>query len=247
MEWQDAGLVLSARGYGENSLLLSVLTRNHGRCAGFVRGGRNARLQACYQPGSRVSVRWYARLSGQLGRFRCEGLEVFSARYLQDAGRLAALASACGLLDCLLPERDPCPDLFEDLGRLLERLQQADWAVRYLRWETALLAGLGYGLDLPDRYPRAANQALAFDLVQRRLLAAEAAGAGAVPVPAILIEDEAWPDPLAVTAALAITGRVLAGCALTGSGTNARAMTLRQRVIECVLASGRKKDIKYER
>lgn len=232
MEWQDEGLVLSARGHGENSLILSVLTRHHGRHAGMVRGGRASRSRAYYQPGSRIALRWQARLDGQLGQFRCEGLEVFSARYLTDPDRLAVLAAACALLDRVLPERDPHPELFQTLVNLLAGLGAGEWGQRYLRWEVALLAALGFGLDLPAAYPRHSNQPPLFDPVQHAILPADLAGTGALPVPAVLIEPEAHSDPLAVVAGLAITGHVLADRILAELPGSDKAMTIRHRVID---------------
>lgn len=37
MEWQDMGLVIGARKYGETSVILEVMTRSRGRCLGVVR------------------------------------------------------------------------------------------------------------------------------------------------------------------------------------------------------------------
>jgi len=247
MEWQDEGLVLSARGQGENSLILSVLTRDHGRHHGMVRGGRASRSRAYYQPGSRLALRWHARLDGQLGQFRCEGLEVFSARYLADADRLAVLAGACAVLDRVLPERDPHPDMFEALLGLLAGLSAADWGPRYLRWELDLLAALGFGLDLPAAYPRQSNQAPVFDPARHAIVPADQAGAGSLPVPSVLIEPEAHPDPMAVVAGLAITGHVLANQILAELPGSDQVMIIRQRVIDRLRRSaGRTGEGHYE-
>ena len=39
MEWSDQGIVLSSRLHGETGLVASLLTRTHGRHAGFIPGG----------------------------------------------------------------------------------------------------------------------------------------------------------------------------------------------------------------
>ncbi|MBL4907744.1 MAG: recombination protein O N-terminal domain-containing protein, partial [Sneathiella sp.] len=52
MHWIDDGLVLSAQKYGESSLILHALTREHGRFAGLVRGGTGKRLRGILQPGN---------------------------------------------------------------------------------------------------------------------------------------------------------------------------------------------------
>src|SRR5260221_653313 len=43
MEWRDEAIILSARPHGETSLILQLLTREHGRHAGLVRGARRSR------------------------------------------------------------------------------------------------------------------------------------------------------------------------------------------------------------
>ena len=48
MEWNDEAIVLSARPHGENGVILELLTREHGRHAGLVRGGASRRINPPY-------------------------------------------------------------------------------------------------------------------------------------------------------------------------------------------------------
>ena len=53
------------------------------------------------------------------------------------------------LVAVTLPERDAHPELYGRCLELVEALGAApDWAARYAAWELALLAELGFGLDL---------------------------------------------------------------------------------------------------
>ena len=52
------------------------------------------------------------------------------------------------LVEAALPEREPHPAVFADFLTLLDALGEDGWAVAYIRWEAALLADLGFGLDL---------------------------------------------------------------------------------------------------
>ena len=45
MDWTDDGIVIAARKHGESAVILSLLTREHGRHAGLVRGGVSARAR----------------------------------------------------------------------------------------------------------------------------------------------------------------------------------------------------------
>ena len=39
MEWRDQGIVIGARRHGEGSVIAEVMTAEHGRHLGLVRGG----------------------------------------------------------------------------------------------------------------------------------------------------------------------------------------------------------------
>lgn len=149
MEWRDEGIVLAARRHGERDAVASLLTFGHGRHAGLVRGGAGRRLWPLLQPGGRLECVWRARLAEHLGAFAVEPLQLHGGALLDDPLRLAGLASACALLEAVLPERDPHPDLYAALLTLLRRMgAQADWPADYVRFELLLLGELGYALDL---------------------------------------------------------------------------------------------------
>src|SRR5579884_900617 len=91
MDWRDSGFVLRARRHGESGIVAELLTAEHGRHAGLVRGGQMPRRRALLQPGNRLAVTWRGRLAEHLGAFECELLEPHAARLLDDPDRLAAL------------------------------------------------------------------------------------------------------------------------------------------------------------
>ncbi len=149
MFWTDEGVLLAARRHGESSAIVSVFTERHGRHAGLVRGGFGRRARPVYQQGNVLQITWRARLSEQLGAITGELRVPLAARLMADPARLAGLAATCALLETTLPERDPHPALYAVLSAFLEQLvQDPEWLERYIRFELALLAELGFGLDL---------------------------------------------------------------------------------------------------
>jgi DNA repair protein RecO (recombination protein O) len=148
MDWQDGGIVLSLRRHGESSVVVHLLTREHGRHSGLVRGGISKKQRGVLQPGNEVHANWRARLEEHLGNFSVELLDGHTGRVLSDPSRLAAMSSACALLDICLPEREPYPNLFASLKALLLVLPDEGWEGAYVAWELSLLAELGFGLDL---------------------------------------------------------------------------------------------------
>ena len=162
MHWTDDGIVLSARPHGESSVVLQLLTRERGRHAGLVRGGQGKRARGLYQPGNLVVATWCARLADHLGNYTCELMESHAARVLDEPARLAALSAAAAVSETALPEREPHTACFEGFLALLEALPGDHWAEVYVRWELALLAELGFGLDLESCAAGGANDQLAY-------------------------------------------------------------------------------------
>lgn len=148
MEWQDEGIVLGTRKHGETSAILEVMTREHGRHLGLVRGGRSRKQQPVLQPGNRLSLAWRARLDEHLGVFQAEPLAFNAARLLESAMSVYGLLTLAAHLR-LLPERDPHAGLYETLGIVIDHLDDPHSAAELVvRFELLVLDELGFGLDL---------------------------------------------------------------------------------------------------
>lgn len=162
MEWQADGTVIARRPFGENGVIIEVLTAGQGRHAGLVPGGASRRRAAMLQPGSRLQLRWRARRDDQLGTFTAEPLRA-RAGLLADPLALAGLNAVCALLSFALPERDPHPRLADQTEALLDAMESGgDWAARYLLWEMLLLDEMGFGLDLSRCAVTGAREGLAY-------------------------------------------------------------------------------------
>jgi DNA repair protein RecO (recombination protein O) len=150
MEWTDDGIVLGVRRHGESSAIVELLTRAHGRHLGLVRGGASTRMRPLLQPGNGVRAVWRARLDEHLGTFAIEGMRLRAATLLAvshaayGVTHLAALAR-------LLPERDPHEEIYDMLACALDDFDDAGGAaVHVVKFELAMLAELGFGLDLSN-------------------------------------------------------------------------------------------------
>ena len=221
MQWLDTGFVLSVRRHGETSAIVHLLTAGHGRHAGLVHGGAGRRLRSVLQPGNEVRAAWRARLSEHLGTFAVELERARAAGVLDDPLRLAALAAAAEILDAVLPEREPHPEVFARSRVLLDAIAEAaDWPVAYACWERDLLAELGFGLDLAEaRGPGPWG-------VTRTTGRVAPAGQGTLPLPAFLAGAEVPADlgarAAAVSDALVLTGAFLERAATPPGGFVAR-------------------------
>ncbi|APZ43314.1 DNA repair protein RecO [Acidihalobacter ferrooxydans] len=145
-ELQDEGYVLHARAYRETSLLLEVLTADHGRLGLIARGARRGRggQAGALQPFHRLQLRWSPR--GELHTLT--GAEELDRHRLPPAGLPAALYLN-ELLMRLLTRHDACDEIFQAYARALMQMAAGEALEPVLRdFELDLLDALGYGLTL---------------------------------------------------------------------------------------------------
>lgn len=162
MNWSDEGIILSVRPHGETAAVVELLTRAHGRHTGLVHGGRSRKARPVLQTGNHVDATWKGRLPEHLGHMTLELRRGYAAEAMDDAAALAALSSLTSLAR-LLPERDPHPALYEITLFVLGFLDdESVWPALLVRWEAALLADLGYGLDLTACAATGGNDALVY-------------------------------------------------------------------------------------
>jgi DNA repair protein RecO (recombination protein O) len=191
MEWRDEGLVLAARRHGERDSILEVMTREHGRHFGLVRGGRSSRQAPMLQPGNRIEVTWRARLEEHLGAFSAETLQSRAGVLIQSPSALHALSHVATLVR-LLPEREPHPHVFEAADALCALAAEPLHAGEMLaRFELMMLDELGFGLDLAECAATGSRERLVY--VSPRSGRAVSAEAGApyaerlLPLPGFLL------------------------------------------------------------
>jgi DNA repair protein RecO (recombination protein O) len=203
--------VLGSRRHGEANAILELMTREHGRHLGLVRGGASTRLKPVLQPGNSVMATWRARLEEHLGYFTVEGVDLRAASFLSVAHALYGVTHLAALTR-LLPERDPHESVYATLDAVLDQLgDAATVAVLAARFELQLLAELGFGLDLSSCAATGALDDLAYVSPKSGRAVSRAAGEPwrerLLALPPFLV-DEAAQSPTAdeLAAAFALTG-----------------------------------------
>ncbi|MEE4378460.1 MAG: DNA repair protein RecO [Candidatus Competibacteraceae bacterium] len=150
IELQPA-FVLHRRPYRNTSLLVDVLSRDHGRISMVARGARGprSRLKAVLQPFLPLLLSWSGR--GELSNLTTA--EATGPTVRIPAKRLLSGFYINELLLRLLQPHDPYP-LFDDYHQTLQDLAEFEYEEPVLRiFEKRLLAELGYGLLLDSEAP----------------------------------------------------------------------------------------------
>ena len=153
-EWNDVGIILSAKKYGEKGLIINILTETHGRHVGWVNNNKTKSVLSIVQPGNLVKVFWKSRLIEQMGSFKIELISSISGKIFDEKLKLQALISLCSLLEKFLPERQSYSQIFYGTKAFLELLainneiDNKQWIKGYVKWEIGLLSSIGFSLDL---------------------------------------------------------------------------------------------------
>jgi DNA repair protein RecO (recombination protein O) len=144
---QQPAYILHPRAYRETSLIIEVLSRDHGRVAMVARGAKSpkSKWRNLLQPFRPLLISWSAR--GDLGTLT-------SADQVAAPPALHGQSLYCGmylneLLIRLLHRGDPQPEVFERYRGVLAELALALAPQPVLRlFEKHLLEAIGYGLML---------------------------------------------------------------------------------------------------
>jgi DNA repair protein RecO (recombination protein O) len=217
MEWSDEAIVLSSRPHGETGLVLELLTRDHGRHAGLVRGGTSRRVKPSLQAGNSVHVQWRARLEEHLGTFTCELARARAGDLMDNRARLTGLNAFTAIASAAMPEREAHAPVFLGGEVLLDAMVREDashWLTLYIRWEVGLLEAMGFGLDLSKCAATGVTTGLTYVSPKSgRAVSREGAGVFAArlfALPAFLLDAAAdEPSPEEIAAGLALTGHFL--------------------------------------
>jgi len=239
MEWNDDAIVLSSKPLGENGTILELLTRDHGRHSGLVRGGASRRVKPNLQPGNSVHVGWRARLEEHLGSFTAELSRARAGELMDSREGLAGLNAFTAMTSAAMPEREAHAPVFLGGEILLEAMMNNDaahWLPLYVRWEAGLLEALGFGLDLSECAATGAKTDLTYVSPKSgRAVSRHAAGIYAsrmFQLPAFLLDSAASePTPEETAAGLALTGYFLLERVLKSHGKQMPQARLRLEAI----------------
>jgi DNA repair protein RecO (recombination protein O) len=222
MQWTDEGIVIGVKRHGEANAILELMTREHGRHLGLVRGGFGSRLKPVLQVSNSVSATWRARLDEHLGNYTVEGLRLRASNFFASPHAIYGVGHLAALMR-LLPERDPHAGLYSVFEEILDRLEDPVLAAPLVvRFELQLLSELGFGLDLTQCASTGARADLIYVSPKSGRAVSRDAGepwaAKMLRLPAFLREREALPAGRDLADGFALTGFFLARYVLEPRG-----------------------------
>jgi len=150
MSWDDYGFLISKNKYNENSLIVEIFTKNHGKVSGLIFGGTSRKIKNYLQIGNRLFVNHTSKSENRIGYFKVEIEKAFSPKYFDDNQKLSCISSAMHLIKTLNAEFQKNQSVFEIIEKFYLVLDSNNWIKNYIFWELELFKILGYDLELKN-------------------------------------------------------------------------------------------------
>lgn len=162
MNFTDEGYIINIRKHGEKSLILTLLTREHGKLTGYAKGVLSKKNLSTFQLGNLLKVEAYARVDENMPSLKLELISPTAVGFLSDAGKLQTLSSFCALCNICMAEQQPLENLYLCVDKFVKQIDEDVWLVNYSCFEFYLLEFLGVGLDLSSCSATGTNKNLAY-------------------------------------------------------------------------------------
>ena len=150
MNWDDVGFLLSKYKYNENSLIVEIFTKEHGKVSGIIFGGTSKKIRNYLQIGNKLYTSFTTKSENKIGYFKVEIFKAFSPIYFDNAKKLNCINSVMNLLKILTADSQKNENVYELIDNFYQILTDPIWIKRYIFWELDLLSILGFKLDLEN-------------------------------------------------------------------------------------------------
>lgn len=163
MQFSDKGYIIKVRKHGENSLIITLLSHEHGKISGYVKGGLSKKKLGLFQLGNSISFNAYGRLEETMPQLRgVELLRSYAVSFMESRHKLLVLECFCSLFNTCLPEKQELEFLSESIHNFFASVNTSQWLAKYAITEFSLLDFLGIGLDLSCCAATGTTENLAF-------------------------------------------------------------------------------------
>ena len=150
MNWIDESFLISKNRYSENSLIVEVYTKSHGKISGIIFGGTSKKIKNYLQIGNRLHLNYSSKNNNRIGYFKIEILNAYSPLYFDNRQKLSCITTATNLIKILTVEAQANIKIYALMEKFFLLLKDDDWIKQYIFWELELLKLLGYDLELEN-------------------------------------------------------------------------------------------------
>ena len=91
MNWNDSGYLLSKNKYNENSIIVEIFSKNHGKCSGIIFGGSSKKIKSYLEIGNKLHIDYTYKSQSKIGYFKVEILSAITPLYFDDRQKLMCI------------------------------------------------------------------------------------------------------------------------------------------------------------
>ena len=142
--------MLSKTKYNENSIIVEIYTKNHGKIPGIIFGGTSKKLKNYLQIGNKLHVNFNSKSDTKIGYFKIEIEEALVPFYFDDNQKLSCISSTISLIKLLSAEYQKNQFLYSLIDDFFILLKNDNWIKNYIFWELELLKVVGYELKFEN-------------------------------------------------------------------------------------------------
>ena len=150
MTWDDEGLLISKNKYSENSLIVEIFTKNHGKTSGIIFGGTSRKIKNYLQLGNQLHVNYSSKTENKIGNFKIELLKAYAPIFFNNYRKLLCIFSAFQLIKILTAESQKNIKIYGLIENFYILLKKENWIRNYIFWELELFKIIGYDLELKN-------------------------------------------------------------------------------------------------
>ena len=150
MNWDDKGFLLSKTKYNENSIIVEIYTKDHGKIPGIIFGGTSKKIKNYLQIGNKLHVNFNSKSDTKIGYFKIEIEEALVPFYFDEYQKLSCISSAASLIKLLSPEYQKNQYIYSLIDDFFLLLKSDTWIKNYIFWELELLKVVGYELKFEN-------------------------------------------------------------------------------------------------
>ncbi len=150
MNWKDTGYLLSKNQYNENSVIVEIFTKKHGKISGIIFGASSKKVKNYLQVGNKLHLNFSSKNDSRLGYIKVEIDKVLTPFYFDNNEKLACIVSAINLIKLLTVESQENINIYILINNLFLLLKKIDWLKDFVFWELQLLKLIGYDLELKN-------------------------------------------------------------------------------------------------
>ena len=150
MTWDDEGFLISKNKYSENSLIVEIFTKNHGKTSGIIFGGTSRKIKNYLQLGNQLHVNYSSKTENKLGSFKIELLKAYAPIFFNNYRKLLCIFSAFQLIKILTAESQKNIKIYGLIENFYILLKKENWIRNYIFWELELFKIIGYDLELKN-------------------------------------------------------------------------------------------------